>query len=60
MGCAFLDSFCLLFALLKRPKTVFFGVQKHRFYPPKADVLYAKSYAFATQNLFFYISNAHF
>jgi len=60
MVCAFLDSFCLLFALLKHPKTVFFGGQKHRFYPPKHHLLHAKSYAFATQNLCFGKINADF
>ena len=43
-----MSSFCLLFIPLKRPKIMFFGLQKHRFYPPKDDVLHAKSYAFAT------------
>ena len=55
-----MSSFCLLFILPKRPKTVFFGLQKHRFYPPKDDVWHAKSYAFATQNLCFYIFNTDF
>ena len=39
---------------------MFFGVQKHRFYPPKDNVWYAKSIAFTTQNLCFWIFNAHF
>jgi len=55
-----MSSFYLLFILPKRPKTVCFGLQKHRFYPPKDDVLPFKSYAFATQNLCFYIFNTDF
>jgi len=47
------DSFYLLFTLLKHPKTVFFGWQKHRFFLSKDDVLRSKSYAFASQNLCF-------
>ena len=46
-----MSSFCLLFVPPKRPKIVCFGLQKHRFYPPKDDVLARKSYAFATQDL---------
>ena len=56
----FMSGFYLLFILPKRPKTVFFGLQKHRFYPPKDDVWHAKSYAFATRNLCLYIFNADF
>ena len=52
--------FYLSFIPLKRPKIVFFGLQKHRFYPPKDDVLHAKSYAFTTQNLYPYIFNTDF
>ena len=52
--------FCLSFVPLKRPKIVFFGLQKHRFYPPKDDVLARKSYAFATQNLCPYIFSTDF
>ena len=55
-----MSSFCLLFVPPKRSKAVFFGLQKHRFYPPKDDVWHAKSYAFATQKLYFHIFNAHF
>ena len=55
-----MSSFCLLFILPKRPKTVFFGLQKHRVYPPKDDVWHTKSYAFATRNLCFGIFNADF
>jgi len=39
---------------------MFFGLQKHRFYPPKDDVWHAKSYAFATQNLCFGILKPDF
>ena len=55
-----MSGFYLLFILPKRPKTVFFGFQKHRFYLIKDDVWHAKSYAFATQNLCFYIFNTDF
>ncbi len=55
-----MSGFYLLFILPKRPKTVFFGLQKHRFYPPKDDVLARKSYAFATQDLCPYIFNTDF
>lgn len=48
-----MSSFCLLFVPPKRSKTVFFGLQKHRFYPPKDDVLHSKSIAFVAQNLCF-------
>ena len=58
--CIFMSSFCLLFVPPKRPKIVFFGLQKHSFYPPKDDVWHAKSYAFATRNLCFYIFNTDF
>ena len=60
MYCIFMSGFYLLFILPKRPKTVFFGLQKHRFYPPKDDVLARKSYAFATQDLCPYIFNTDF
>ena len=39
---------------------MFFGVQKHRFYPPKDGVWHPKSIAFVIQNLYFGIFNAHF
>jgi len=55
-----MSIFYLSFVPLKRPKIVFFGLQKHRFYPPKDDVWHAKSYAFATRNLCFGIFNADF
>ena len=55
-----MSSFCLLFVPPKRPKIVFFGLQKHSFYPSKDDVLPFKSYAFATRNLCFGIFNADF
>ena len=55
-----MSGFYLLFIPPKRPKTVCFGLQKHRFYPSKDDVLHAKSYVFATRNLCFYIFNADF
>ena len=59
-NCEFDINFLPLFISLKCPKTVFFGLQKHRFYPPKDDVLHAKSIAFAIQNLCFRIFRAIF
>ena len=56
--CTFIINFRPLFIPLKRPKTVFSGLQKHKFYPPKDDVLHAKSIAFAIQNLCFWILKA--
>ena len=52
--------FYLSFVPLKRPKIVVFGVQKHRFWYAKDDVLSSKSYAFTTQNLCPYIFNTDF
>ena len=60
VNCTFIINFHPLFILLKRPKTMFFGVQKHRFYPSKDDVLYAKSYVFTFQNLCFWKMKAVF
>ena len=57
-SCEFDINFLPLFIPLKRPKTAFFGLQKHRFYPPKDDVLHPKSIAFAIQNLCFWILKA--
>ena len=59
-SCEFDIDFHPLFIPLKRPKTVFFGLQKLWFYPPKDDVLHAKSIAFDVQNLCSRIFNTHF
>ena len=42
----FINRFCSLFTLQKRPKTVFFRLQKHSFYPLKHHLLAYKSIAF--------------
>ena len=49
-----MNGFCLLFIPLKRPKIVFFGLQKHCFCNSGDDVLPPKTYSFATQKHRYY------
>ena len=60
INCTFIINFYPLFIPLKRPKTAFSGLQKHKFYDLKHHLLHAKSIAFASQNLCFWIFRAVF
>ena len=62
-----MSSFCLLLFFLNALKPCFSGcknigftLQKMMFGMPKAMLLQLKTYAFATQNLCFYIFNTDF